>query len=68
MSLHNAINELMKHPKTNQAAIEHLIEHQHQLDKLMAQIETVLEQSKSGQVQPLYFMDLEARWLELKRF
>ncbi len=64
-SLQLAINELAKRPLTNKAVTSHLVEHQYLLDKLMAKVEVILEQSKQGAVQPVYFMDLEAAWLEL---
>jgi len=60
-----AIKELEKRPKTNQAALFNLIEHQQRLGRLMFAIETVLDQSKKGAVQPYYLMVLEERWLEL---
>lgn len=63
--LTQAIKELEKRPKTNQAALFYLIEHQQRLDRLMASIEVVLSENKKGAVQPYYIMQLEKRWLEL---
>lgn len=63
--LTQAIKELEKRPKTNQAALFNIIEHQQRLDRLMAAIEVVLSEDKKGSVQPYYMMQLEERWLEL---
>jgi len=66
-SLDLAIDELSKRPQTNKAVLWHLVEHKHDLERLMAQVEVVLERHKKGAVQPVYFMDLEERWLALKK-
>lgn len=67
-SLQMAIDELSKRPQTNKGVLWNLMEHKHDLERLMAQVEVVLEQHKKGTVKPAYFMDLEERWLALKRF
>ncbi|QDP59285.1 MAG: hypothetical protein Tp136SUR676911_24 [Prokaryotic dsDNA virus sp.] len=67
-SLQIAIDELSKRPQTNKGVLWHLMEHKHDLERLMAQIEVVLEQHRKGAVHPVYFMDLEDIWLALKRF